>query len=31
VKHLEELGVDEPSLKLLCDIVRRLAAEGFNG
>lgn len=31
VKHLEDLGVDEPSLKLLCDLVRRLTAEGFGG
>ena len=30
VRHLEELGVDEPSLKLLCDLVRRLASEGLS-
>ena len=31
VRHLEELGVDEPSLKLLCTLVRRLTAEGLSG
>lgn len=31
VRHLEELGVDEPSLKMLCDLVRRLTAEGLSG